>query len=124
MGVPQCRRTLCVPWVLSLVKCVAVWMPMLTHIQTSHTDALKTHSLQTFLPQDWEVKGGQQFFGTSISRKKIDIGEVPALRGDSRTGRSLFSIAVILPKPFHGMSTKTQVSGMRLMHADTSAPLS
>ena len=58
---------------LPLVKCVAVWMPMLTHVQASHTDALKTHSLQTFLPQDWEVKGGQQFFGTSISRKKIDI---------------------------------------------------
>ena len=56
---------------------------MLTHIQASHTDALKTHSLQTFLPQDWEVKGGQQFFGTSISRKKIDIRVVPALRGDS-----------------------------------------
>ena len=54
---------------------------MLTHVQASHTDALKTHSLQTFLPHDWEVKGGQQFFGTSISRKKIDIGGVPALRG-------------------------------------------
>ena len=108
---------------LPLVKCVAVWMPMLTHVQASHTDALKTHSLQTFLPHDWEVKGGQQFFGTSISRKKIDIGGFLLCGGDSRTGRSLFSIAVILPKPFHGMSTKTQVSGMRLMHADTSAPL-
>ena len=63
---------------------------MLTHVQASHTDALKTHSLQTFLPHDWEVKGGQQFFGTSISRKKIDIGEVPALRGDSRAGRVPF----------------------------------
>ena len=29
---------------LPLVKCVTVWMPMLTHIQASHTDALKTHS--------------------------------------------------------------------------------
>ena len=52
---------------------------MLTHTQASHTDALKTHSLQTFLPQDWEVKGGQQFFGTSISRKKIDIRVASAL---------------------------------------------
>ena len=102
---------------------------MLTHVQASHTDALKTHSLQTFLPHDWEVKGGQQFFGTSISRKKIDIEEVLTLRGKfpapggSLPEGSLFSIAVILPVPFHGMSTKTQVSGMRLMHADTSAPL-
>ena len=31
---------------LALVKCVAVWMPMLTHIQASHTDALKAHSSQ------------------------------------------------------------------------------
>ena len=114
---------------LPLVKCVAVWMPMLTHVQASHTDALKTHSLQTFLPHDWEVKGGQQFFGTSISRKKIDIEEVLTLRGKfpapggSLPEGSLFSIAVILPVPFHGMSTKTQVSGMRLLHADTSAPL-
>ena len=54
---------------------------MLTHVQASHTDALKTHSLQTFLPHDWEVKGGQQFFGTSISRKKIDIGGGPGLEG-------------------------------------------
>ena len=102
---------------LPLVKCVAVWMPMLTHVQASHTDALKTHSLQIFLPQDWKTKSGQR------PRRENDIGVVPALRGDSRTGRTLFSIAVILPKPFHGMSTKTQVSGMRLMHADTSAPL-
>ena len=84
---------------------------MLTHVQASHTDALKTHSLQTFLPHDWKTKRGQR------PRKKIDIGV------DSRTGRTLFSIAVILPVPFHGMSTKTQVSGMRLLHADTSAPL-
>ena len=91
---------------------------MLTHVQASHTDALKTHSLQIFLPHDWKTKRGQR------PRKKIDIGEVPALRGGFPwTGRSLFSIAVILPKPFHGMSTKTQVSGMRLMRADTSAPL-
>ena len=73
---------------LPLVKCVAVWMPMLTHVQASHTDALKTHSLQTFLPHDWEVKGGQQFFGTSISRREIDIGEVPALQEEiSLVGR-------------------------------------
>ena len=56
---------------------------MLTHVQASHTDALKTHSLQTFLPHDWEVKGGQQFFGTSISRKKIDIGGFLLCGGDS-----------------------------------------
>ena len=49
---------------------------MLTHVQASHTDALKTHSLQTFLPQDWKTKRGQR------PRKKIDIGGVPALRGD------------------------------------------
>ncbi len=48
---------------------------MLTHVQASHTDALKTHSLQTFLPQDWKTKRGQR------PRKKIDIGEIPALRG-------------------------------------------
>ena len=77
---------------LPLVKCVAVWMPMLTHIQASHTDALKTHSLQTFLPQDWEVKGGQQFFGTSISRKKIDTGEVSALRGGFPGPEGPFSV--------------------------------
>ena len=77
---------------LPLVKCVAVWMPMLTHVQASHTDALKTHSLQTFLPHDWEVKGGQQFFGTSISRKKIDIGEVPALRGGIPGPEGPFSV--------------------------------
>ena len=41
---------------------------MLTHVQASHTDALKTHSLQTFLPQDWKTKKGQR------PRKKIDIG--------------------------------------------------
>ena len=52
---------------------------MLTHVQASHTDALKTHLLQAFLPHDWEVKGGQQFFGTSISRKKIDIRVASAL---------------------------------------------
>ena len=33
---------------------------MLTHVQASHTDALKTHSLQTFLPQDWKTKRGQR----------------------------------------------------------------
>ena len=33
---------------LPLVKCVAVWMPMLTHTQASHTDALKTHFPQIF----------------------------------------------------------------------------
>ena len=90
---------------------------MLTHVQASHTDALKTHSLQIFLPQDWKTKKGQR------PRKKIDIGGFLLCGGIPWTGRSLFSIAVILPKPFHGMSTKTQVSGMRLMHADTSAPL-
>lgn len=37
---------LCVSWALSLVECVTVWMPMLTHTQASHTDVLKTHSLQ------------------------------------------------------------------------------
>ena len=73
---------------LPLVKCVAVWMPMLTHVQASHTDALKTHSLQTFLPQDWKTKKGQR------PRKKIDIGGFLLCGGDSRTGRSLFSIAV------------------------------
>ena len=31
------------PWALALVKCAAVWMPMLTHIQASHTGVLKTH---------------------------------------------------------------------------------
>ena len=41
-------RKVCTSWVLSLVKCVAVWMPMLTHIQASHTDALKTHFTQNF----------------------------------------------------------------------------
>ena len=128
-GFRNVAEKFCVPWVLPLVKRVAVWMPMLTHIQASHTDALKTHSPQTFLPHDWEVKGGQQFFGTSISRKKIDIGVVPALQeeislvGRISSGRPFFSIAVILPVPFHGMSTKTQVSGMRLLHVDTSAPL-
>ena len=50
---------------------------MLTHVQASHTDALKTHSLQTFLPQDWKTKRGQR------PRKKIDIRVVPALREDS-----------------------------------------
>ena len=80
------------PWALALVKCAAVWMPMLTHTQASHTDALKTHSLQTFLPQDWEVKGGQQFFGTSISRKKIDTGEVSALRGGFPGPEGPFSV--------------------------------
>lgn len=77
---------------LPLVKCVAVWMPMLTHVQASHTDALKTHSLQTFLPHDWEVKGGQQFFGTSISRREIDIGEVPALQGGFPDRKGPFSV--------------------------------
>ena len=60
--------------------------------KASHTDALKTHSLQTFLPQDWEVKGGQQFFGTSISRKKIDTGEVSALRGGFPGPEGPFSV--------------------------------
>ena len=46
---------------------------MLTHVQASHTDALKTNSLQTFLPQAWKTKKGQR------PRKKIDIGGVPAL---------------------------------------------
>jgi hypothetical protein len=96
---------------------------MLTHVQASHTDALKTHSLQIFLPQDWKTKSGQR------PRRENDIGVVPALQeeislvGRISSGRPLFSIAVILPVPFHGMSTKTQVSGMRLLHADTSAPL-
>ena len=103
---------------LPLVKCVAVWMPMLTHVQASHTDALKTHSLQTFLPQDWKTKKETASPEENRHRRGFcSAGRIP------RTGRSLFSIAVILPKPFHGMSTKTQVSGMRLMHADTSAPL-
>ena len=31
------------PWAIALVKCAAVWMPMLTHIQASHTGVLKTH---------------------------------------------------------------------------------
>lgn len=39
---------LCVSWALPLVECVAVWMPMLTHIQASHTDVLKTHETQNF----------------------------------------------------------------------------
>jgi hypothetical protein len=30
-------------WALALVKCAAVWMPMLTHIQASHTGVLKNH---------------------------------------------------------------------------------
>ncbi len=55
---------------------------MLTHVQASHTDALKTHSLQIFLPQDWKTKSGQR------PRKKIDIGEVPALQEEiSLVGR-------------------------------------
>ena len=41
---------------------------MLTHVQASHTDVLKTHSLQIFLPHDWKTKKGQR------PRKKIDIG--------------------------------------------------
>ena len=58
---------------------------MLTHVQASHTDALKTHSLQIFLPQDWKTKRGQR------PRKKIDTGEVSALRGGfRRTGRVPF----------------------------------
>ncbi len=59
---------------------------MLTHVQASHTDALKTHSLQTFLPQDWETKRGQR------PRKKIDIGEVPALRGGFPGPEGPFSV--------------------------------
>ena len=47
-GVVPGQGVISLPWALSLVKCVAVWMPMLTHIQASHTDVLKTHETQNF----------------------------------------------------------------------------
>ena len=59
----------------------------------------------------------------SPERKLTSERLLPCRGGFPGPEGSLFSIAVILPKPFHGMSTKTQVSGMRFMHADTSAPL-
>ena len=45
---PSKKRKNFPTWALSLVKCVAVWVPMLTHIQAPHTDALKTHVLKIF----------------------------------------------------------------------------
>ena len=70
---------------LSLVKCVTVWMPMLTHIQASHTDALKAHSSQNVSagllqylklisvprhnqapPQDAKTKRSHQSNGNSV----------------------------------------------------------
>ena len=47
---------LCGSWAFSLVECVAVWMPMLTHIQASHTDVLKTHEPQSFSTRLLESK--------------------------------------------------------------------
>ena len=59
---------------------------MLTHVQASHTDALKTHSLQTFLPQDWKTKRGQR------PRKKIDIRVLLPCRGDFPELEGPFSV--------------------------------
>ena len=59
---------------------------MLTHVQASHTDALKTHSLQTFLPQDWKTKKGQR------PRKKIDIGGFLLCGEDSPDRKGPFSV--------------------------------
>ena len=41
---------------LPLVKCVAVWVLMLTNIQAPHTDVLKTHDITNlFLLNYWNL---------------------------------------------------------------------
>ena len=52
---------------LPLIKCVAVRMPMLTHIQASRTDALKTHFPQTFLINHRDTKSPALITCTQIS---------------------------------------------------------
>ena len=47
-GFRDLGEKLCVSWALSLIECVAVWA---LKLPVPHTDALKTHSSQSFSPK-------------------------------------------------------------------------